>query len=70
MDSSGKSKIKILMLYEILKKYSDEEHPLNSAELCEFLQERGIRAERKSVYRDISNSRFAIKKPFLASGYV
>lgn len=54
MDSSGKSKIKILMLYDILKRYSDEEHPLNSAELCEFLQERGICAERKSIYRDIT----------------
>lgn len=54
MDSSGKSKMKALMLYEILKKYSDEEHPLNSAELCELLRERGISAERKSVYRDIT----------------
>lgn len=54
MANNGNSKIKILILYEILKKYSDEEHPLSSGELCELLQERGISGERKSIYRDIT----------------
>jgi predicted DNA-binding transcriptional regulator YafY len=54
MANYGNSKIKILLLHELLNRYSDEEHPLSSGELCELLQERGITGERKSIYRDIS----------------
>ena len=46
-------KIKLLCLLDILKKYTDEEHPLPAAELCRMLEERGITAERKALYNDI-----------------
>lgn len=46
-------KIKILALLDILRRETDEEHPLNATELCEKLEEMGITAERKSVYGDI-----------------
>ena len=39
---------------DILKKYSDEEHPLNSAEIIEKLLDYGIESERKSIYADIA----------------
>lgn len=46
-------KLKILYVLEILQKYSDEEHPLTASEICRRLEERGVLAERKSVYADI-----------------
>lgn len=53
MAKSSNQKSKILYLIKILWEQSDEEHPLNAAELIEKLGEYGIRAERKSVYDDI-----------------
>ncbi|MBQ6847677.1 MAG: WYL domain-containing protein [Clostridia bacterium] len=41
-------------MFDILTKYSDEEHPLNAAEIVRYLEEKGISAERKSVYDDIA----------------
>ena len=46
-------KIKLLRLADILKKYTDEEHPLNANELCDKLAEVGVTAERKAIYDDI-----------------
>ncbi len=46
-------KVKILHLIDILQKHTDEDHPLNAAELCEKLAKRGVTAERKSIYDDI-----------------
>lgn len=47
------SKIKTLLIYQLLDKYSDERHPLSSTELIELLEEQGIKCERKSIYADI-----------------
>lgn len=46
-------KVKLLYLLDILKRYTDEEHPLPAAELCRMLEERGVTAERKALYNDI-----------------
>ena len=46
-------KVKLLYLLDIFKRYTDEEHPLNSSELCKMLEERGVTAERKALYNDI-----------------
>ncbi len=46
-------KLKLLYIIEILKKYTDEEHPMNATELCEHLEQKGVSAERKAVYNDI-----------------
>ncbi len=48
-------KLKILYIVDILRKYSDEEHPLNASEICEHLARLGVRAERKAIYNDIEN---------------
>lgn len=48
-------KLKLLYLTEILRKKTDEEHPLNATELCKCLAEYGITAERKAIYNDIEN---------------
>lgn len=48
------SKIKLLYLKEILEKYTDENHIMNSAEITDMLAEQyGLECERKSIYKDI-----------------
>ncbi len=55
MESRLGTKLKILYIVDILRKYSDEEHPLNATEICERLEDYGIKAERKAIYDDIEN---------------
>lgn len=53
MSKAFGQKLKILYVLDILKKYSDEQNPVTASGICERLEEIGIPAERKSVYRDI-----------------
>lgn len=55
METRRNGKLKILYIVDILKKYSDEEHPLNATEICKYLEEYDIYAERKAIYDDIEN---------------
>lgn len=55
MTSAGNQKIKLLCLYSIFKKYTDEENGLTIKEIACLLEEKyGIAPERKSLYGDIS----------------
>lgn len=54
MAARSGQKIKIVCILDILRWYSDEENPVNSAFICEKLESMGVTAERKSVYQDIS----------------
>ena len=47
-------KQKLLVLLEILIRETDEKHPLSVPQLVEKLKERGVEAERKSVYGDLA----------------
>ena len=47
-------KLKLLYTMNIILNETDEEHPLNANEIKERLNELGIEAERKSIYKDIS----------------
>ncbi|MGN0459092.1 MAG: helix-turn-helix transcriptional regulator [Eubacterium sp.] len=47
------SKIKTLLIYQLLSEHSDEEHPLSANDLIAMLAQEGIKCERKSVYSDI-----------------
>ena len=47
-------RLKILCVLDILRRYSDEQHPLNASEICDYLENMGVSAERKSVYNDIA----------------
>ncbi len=47
-------KLRLLYVLDILKKYSDEQNPLNSADIMDKLSLSGITAERKALYDDIS----------------
>ncbi len=55
MESRRNGKLKILYIIDILKKHSDEEHPLSAAEICDYLADYDISAERKAIYDDIEN---------------
>lgn len=46
-------KVRALLIYQLLEKYSDENHPLSGGRLIELLSERGLECDRKAVYRDI-----------------
>lgn len=50
-----KSKLKTLMIYRLLNKYSDEDHPLSTTDLISMLEECEIKCERKSIYADIES---------------
>lgn len=47
------TKIKTLLIYRYLLKYSDEDNPISSAELIELLKKDGVVCERKSIYADV-----------------
>lgn len=47
------SKLKTLMIYRYLEKYSDDENPVSTSELISMLAENGVKAERKSIYADV-----------------
>ena len=46
------NKLKILYILDIMKK-TDENHPVNSTQIAEQLKRYGIKAERKSIGRDL-----------------
>lgn len=54
MAKSEMQKLKLLYLKKLLEEKSDEEHPVTTAQIIEYLASKGIRAERKSIYSDIS----------------
>lgn len=48
-----KSKLKTLLIYDILNKYSDENHPLSTTDMIRRLADYGVQCERKSIYADV-----------------
>ena len=53
MAKSERTKEKLLYLMDILRQETDETHHLSSQALLRLLEQRGIHAERKSLYRDL-----------------
>ncbi|MBR0189875.1 MAG: WYL domain-containing protein [Clostridia bacterium] len=54
MVQNGDHKIKLLLLWDILCRYTDEEHPMNTDEIIEKLAEKGIADSRKVLAADIA----------------
>ena len=54
MPRKSNQKLKLIYILDILKRYSDEENPLNASDISEKLSDFGIEAERKSIYDDIT----------------
>lgn len=54
MAGNPQQKLKLLLLLDLLKQYTDADHPLTAEALCDRLAERDIPCERKSIYSDIA----------------
>ena len=55
---SGKrehQKLKSYIVLQILQKETDENHVMSAMEIAAALEEMGIDAERRSIYRDIDD---------------
>lgn len=53
MAGNPKQKLKLLYIYDYLRKYSDETHSVAVSDIIAHLEENGINAERKSIYNDV-----------------
>ena len=53
-------KMKPYLVYDYLMKNSDENHVVSAGEICGYLEEFGISAERRSIYKDIEEINKAI----------
>lgn len=53
MAATNRQKMKLLYLMRMLEEETDSEHGLTMGDILERLEEEGISAERKSIYRDI-----------------
>ena len=51
----------LLVLLQILARETDERHPLSGPQIVEKLKEKGIEAERKSVYDDLNTLNEKVK---------
>lgn len=49
----GNGKQRLLATAEFFKKYTDEDHVYSTGEICDYLNNLGISAERKALYDDI-----------------
>lgn len=56
MARSERQKLKLLYLVRLLEAESDQSHPVTVSRMLSYLEEHGIRAERKSVYDDLAGS--------------
>lgn len=54
MAGKSNSKLKTLVLADILREQTDEDHPMSATELCQELSNYNIDAERKSIYTNLS----------------
>ena len=50
-------KLKLLLLREILRRETDEQHPLTLEQIRALLEQQGVSAERKSLYDDMEQLR-------------
>ena len=57
MAKGANQKSKLLVLYQLLLERTDEENPLSTQQIIEYLEQNGIGAERKSIYADVETLR-------------
>ena len=51
--AENSTKIKLLKLYELLQKETDEDRPLSRTELCRRLIEQGVNCHVRTIDRDV-----------------
>lgn len=52
--SANNTKKRLLLILELLYKKSDEEHPISTVEITEYLNNKGITIDRKTLRSDMS----------------
>ncbi len=68
MAKSENQKLKMLYILHYLQENSDDDHPVKTADLIAYLKQRGISAERKSIYSDIQELRHFALPSFMQIG--
>lgn len=53
MAGNPKQKLKLLYIADFLRRNSDEDHAVSTAQIIDYLASQGVAAERKSIYNDI-----------------
>lgn len=53
MAKSAGQKLKLLYIIKLLTENTDEDHPVSTADIIAYLESKGIRSERKSIYDDV-----------------
>lgn len=53
MGKTEHQKLKILYILELLYEQTDEKHAVRMRDIIAYLNQKGISAERKSIYRDL-----------------
>jgi len=53
MAARSGQKLKLLHIIDILNKHSDEDNPISANEICNRLEELGVSAERKAIYKNL-----------------
>lgn len=53
MKEDSRNKVRLLCMWDILKKETDEDHPMKSSVLIKKLQERGVECKRQTIYDDV-----------------
>ena len=62
MDSYNSSQLKLLHTMEYFVVYTNKEHPANANDIISYLEKHGIKAERKSIYRNVDIlNRFGVR---------
>ena len=70
MARSPRQKQKLLLIREYLERYTDEEHPVSTGELIEYLAGRDVSAERKSIYDDMETLRAVFSRSGFTDGHL
>lgn len=52
--ANSRQKLKVLVLYDLFRRETDEEHPVSGAGLCRMLEDRGYPCGRKALYSEIA----------------
>lgn len=74
MGQENKQKIKLLLVMEILRRETDEAHPITTPVMCKRLQSMGISCDRRTLYQDmelLNEYGFPVEKRYIghALGY-
>ena len=60
---SSNQGVKLLYIRDDLRKYTDKDHPKSATQIAEYLASKGIKADRKTLYKDILRLQVDFQEP-------